>query len=283
MNYARTATFFAGLVPPVLVSAYVLGGAGAAALALVLSVATAAAMFRSASGLPGPSTIQEELETCAAGLGAGLPVAAIVRALAARAQIAPPRLFLIRSEAPNAFASGRNRPEAAIGVTVGLLSLLNAREIEGVLAHEIAHVWRRDARALTVTAAGLGIVCGLAAIAAVNGFSADAGPAPAAFAAGGAATAAAFAQMWACRQREFQADRAGAELCGKPLWIAAALERIESQTLPAADPGRRAAIAEALGFGGAPERVLSLFSTHPPSAERIRRLRQIAGLAYPWI
>ena len=209
----------------------------------------------------------------------GLPVMAIAQDLSVGAGIARPNLFLVHSDLPNAFASGRAAPNASIAVTVGLLASLSEREIRGVLAHEIAHIVRRDARFLTLAAIGSGLVVG-----SVGGLAAaalDPTQGLAVLAVG--ALAAALCQMSISRAREHAADRLGAAICGNPLWIAAALERIETMALPAGTATPRGWALETYQFGPRRDRVLSLLSTHPPTGERIFRLRRLAGLTDPWV
>lgn len=209
----------------------------------------------------------------------GVPVAAIAQDLSASAGIASPTLFVLRSDVPNAFASGRRAPNASIAVTAGLLSSLSEREIRGVLAHEIAHIVRRDARFLTLAAVGCGLVFG-----ALGGLVAAALDPAAGLAIVALSTvAAALCQMSISRAREHAADRLGAAICGNPLWIAAALERIETLALPAGAAVPRGWALETYQFGARRDRVLSLLSTHPPIGERIFRLRRLAGLTDPWV
>lgn len=209
----------------------------------------------------------------------GLPVAAIAEDLSADAGIPRPNLFLVHSDVPNAFASGRPSPNASIAVTTGLLASLSEREIRGVLAHEIAHIVRHDARFLTLAAIGCGLVFG-----SVGGMAAAVLDPTQGLAVLGAGTlAAALCQMSISRAREHAADRLGAAICGNPLWIAAALERIETMALPTGARTPRGWALETYQFGPRRDRVLSLLSTHPPTGERIFRLRRLAGLTDPWV
>jgi heat shock protein HtpX len=210
-----------------------------------------------------------------------LPVQAIASDLARRAEMASPDLFLVNTETPNAFTSGRKRP-GSITVTSGLLALLSEKEIRGVLAHEIAHIVQRDARLLPATAIAFGLLGGAAGAALVAAWTlprADLWVLPVMVASG---MTAALCQMAVCRSREFSADRLGARLCGNPLWIAAALEHIDSLDLGKAARTPRTWALETFHFGPRRDRILSLFSTHPPNGARIFRLRRLAGLSDPW-
>jgi heat shock protein HtpX len=210
-----------------------------------------------------------------------LAVQSIVDDLAGKAGITPPRTFLIDSGVANAFTSGLSRP-GAITVTSELLATLSDREISGVLAHEIAHIVRRDAQRMTWTV----LICGLIA-GAVSAVAAMIWATPyetlitlPAMIVG--ACAAALTQMAICRSREFSADRHGAALCGDPLWIAAALERIELRNLDKSTRAPRTWALETFRFSPKREQILGLLSTHPPSSARIFRLRRLAGLSEPW-
>jgi heat shock protein HtpX len=280
MSYARTATLLSGMIALLLGGAFAVHGlAGIASATGAIVVCILAALWM-ANRAPGRRDRRYGLTSWP-----GLPLAQIVRDLSVRAGIAPPRLYLIDDDGLNAFASGCGAPKTAIGVTSGLLTGLSESEVRGVLAHEIAHVARRDARALTASATALGTGFGLLFMV---GYQALGTLRESAWSTGGllaiATLGAAFAQMAVSRQREFAADRIGAELCGAPLWIAAALERIETLTdRHVGIPRQRGWALESLRFGARREQVFALLSTHPTTSERIRRLRQQAGLADPWV
>lgn len=210
-----------------------------------------------------------------------LALQSIVDDLADKAGITPPRAILIDSDVANAFTSARSRP-GAITVTSELLATLSEREISGVLAHEVIHIARRDAQRLAWAALICGLIAGATSAAAVMmwGTPYDALITFPVMIIG--ACAAALTQMVICRSREFSADRHGAALCGDPLWIAAALERIESQGLSKCTRLPRARALEIFRFSPKREKILGLLSTHPPSGARIFRLRRLAGLSEPW-
>jgi heat shock protein HtpX len=212
----------------------------------------------------------------------------IVARLAARAGMPTPRVYLIPTQAPNAFATGRSPSHAAVAVTEGLLQMLDEREIEGVLAHEMAHIRNRDTLLSTVAATLAGIITQAAQLLFWFGGSLlggrdrdDEG--------GGLASlglmlvapiAATLLQLAISRSREYGADATGAELAGDPNALADALQKLErGVSLMPYDRSPATAhlfIVNPLSGGG----VMGLFSTHPPTQERVRRLRQMAGARY---
>jgi heat shock protein HtpX len=207
----------------------------------------------------------------------------IVAELAQQAQIPKPRVYLIPSESPNAFATGRNPEHAVVAVTQGIVRLLKPEELRGVLAHELGHVKNRDILIGSIAATMAGaimLIADMARFAAIfGGGSRDneegggniislivmsiVGP-----------LAAMLIQMAISRSREYIADETGARLCGNPLSLASALEKLHhgvqkvpmQQAKPATE---NMFIVNPLTGGG----LLSLFSTHPPIEERIRRLQ----------
>lgn len=209
---------------------------------------------------------------------------AMVAELAKRAAIPTPRVFIIPSAAPNAFATGRNPRHAAVAVTEGLLRLLTPREVMAVLAHEIAHVVNRDTLIGTIAATFAGAVSMLAhmlmwtAMLGGNDRNNPLGAVGALVAMIFAPLAAAMIQMAISRSREFQADRTGAELMGGGRELAGALHKLHfgAQQVPFE---REPEPATAHMFIVNPLRARglgSLFSTHPPVEARIERLLQYA-------
>ncbi len=209
---------------------------------------------------------------------------ALVRRLTGRAGLPMPALYVIPSDSPNAFATGRNPQHAAVAVTEGIVQLLSPEELEGVLSHELGHVKNRDILISSVVATIAGAITMLSRAAMwgtmVGGRDRERG--------GGnplalilvvilAPLAAVIVQMAISRTREFAADRAGAQICGKPMALAAALSKLERGA--AAVPMRMANEATAHQFIVNPLRgraMASLFSTHPSMAERISPLERIA-------
>ena len=208
----------------------------------------------------------------------------MVRVLAQRANLPMPRVYLIDEQQPNAFATGRNPEHAAVAATTGILNLLSARELRGVMAHELTHVAHRDILISTISATMAGAISALANFAMLFGGRSDDGR-PANPLAGIAVAllaplAAGLIQMAISRAREYEADRGGAEISGDPNALADALAKIQQYAegripLGPAEAHPETAqmmILNPLSGGG----IRSLFSTHPPTEERIARLRAMA-------
>ncbi|PYV13692.1 MAG: protease HtpX [Acidobacteria bacterium] len=201
---------------------------------------------------------------------------AIVEYLCSRAALPMPKLYIIPSDSPNAFATGRNPQHASVAVTEGALRLLDEEEMRGVLAHEISHVRNRDILTSSVAATLAGAIMMIARIAFFFGGSRDREEGGGA---GGilmiilAPIAALFIQMWISRTREYEADRSGAEILGDPRGLASALQKLDAYSKRL--PMQEAAPATAHLFIVHPfsgSSLLNLFSTHPPLEKRIERL-----------
>lgn len=208
---------------------------------------------------------------------------AMVERLAARAGMPKPKVYLLPTRTPNAFATGRSPEQAAVAVTAGLVDLLDQRELEGVLAHEIAHVKNRDTLIGTVAATLAGVISYAAQMLFFFGgslLSRDEDEEGLGHTLGNlgvllvAPIAATLLQLAVSRSREYGADATGAALCGDPDALADALLKLErgAQLLPydRAPATSHLFIVNPLS-GGA---LMGLFSTHPPIAERVRRLRE---------
>jgi heat shock protein HtpX len=201
----------------------------------------------------------------------------IVRELTTRADLPMPRLYLIPSDQPNAFATGRSPKHSAVAVTAGITKLLSEDELRGVLSHELAHVRNRDILTQSVAAAIGSAITWLAYL--LLWFGGD-DNSPISLVANLALfllapIAASLIQLAISRQREYSADATGAQICGNPESLASALLRLEEgakampmQVNQATEP---LYIVKPFSGGG----VASLFSTHPPIEERVRRLRQM--------
>jgi heat shock protein HtpX len=206
----------------------------------------------------------------------------IVRGLAQRAHMPMPRIYIIPTDAPNAFATGRNPEHAAVAATEGILRICNEDELEGVLSHELAHVRNRDTLISTVAATLAGVIVMLARMAMwmpfLGGGSRDdedrgGGALGVLFLAILAPIAATLIQLAISRSREFQADETGAQLTHKPNALASALQKLEvgAHRLPMnANPATSHLFIVNPLSGQA---LFKLFSTHPPIEERIARLR----------
>ena len=209
----------------------------------------------------------------------------MVRELAQRAELPMPKVYLIDEDAPNAFATGRNPEHAAVAATTGILRVLSASELRGVMAHELAHVKHRDILISTISATMAGAISALANFALFfggRGSGNRSNPLAAILVAILAPLAGALIQMAISRAREFEADRGGAEISGEPRALASALDKIHryAQGIPLETTERHPETAQMmimnpLSGGG----LRGLFSTHPSTEERIARLVAMAGPA----
>ncbi len=211
------------------------------------------------------------------------PLYEVVAEICQRNQLPMPRVYLLPQETPNAFATGRSPQHAAVAATAGILNILTREELMGVMAHEMSHVKHRDILIGSIAATIAGAISYLAHMAqwaAIfgGGRDDDEGSNPVALIALAiiAPMAAMLVQMAISRSREYLADEGGAKLCGNPLYLANALRKLEmgNRALPMARVNEATAhmfIVSPLSGGG----IASLFSTHPPMAERIRRLEEM--------
>jgi len=217
---------------------------------------------------------------------------AIVEALAKQARLPMPKTYLIDNPQPNAFATGRNPENAAVAASTGLLEQLSHEEVAAVMAHELAHVQHRDTLTMTIVATLAGAISMLGNFAFFFGGNRDNNN-PFGFvgvlvAMLVAPFAAMIVQMAVSRTREYEADRRGAEICGNPLWLASALDKIARGAERIRNPDAERNPATAHLFIINPlhgERMDSLFSTHPSTDNRIAALqamaREMAGAASP--
>ena len=205
----------------------------------------------------------------------------LVSRLSQSASLPMPKIYLIPSEAPNAFATGRNSQHAVIAVTQGILRLLNSSELEGVLAHEIAHIKDRDILISSIAATLAGVIMMIASMARwaalFGGFGGsdddDGGILGFVVLAFLAPLAALIIQLAISRSREYLADSTGARIAGNPLGLASALEKLDytSKKIPIKANPATSHLFIVNPLSG--KSLMSLFSTHPPTAERIARLR----------
>ena len=207
---------------------------------------------------------------------------AIVKRLADRAKLPMPKVYVIDSPVPNAFATGRNPEHAAVAVNTALAGLLDEDELAGVLAHELSHVKHRDILISTVAASMAGAISTIAQWGMFLGGGRDENgesrnPFATILVMILAPLAAALIQMAVSRSREYMADKSGGELCGDPNALADALLKIEAFARRRVMPGATEATAHMFiinPFSGVNMR--QLFSTHPPTEERVRLLREQA-------
>ena len=213
----------------------------------------------------------------------------IVERLAGRANLPMPKVYITENPQPNAFATGRDPEHAAVCVTTGLLAAVSKEELAGVIAHELGHVRNRDTLTMTITAVIAGAIGMLANFAFFMGDRRNPlGLVGVLLVTLLAPLAAMLVQAAISRSREFEADRAGAELTGRPLWLADALAQIDRNARQTLNPPADANPATAHMFiinplhGG----LSGLFASHPATEERIARLRAMAGVterqAGPW-
>lgn len=204
----------------------------------------------------------------------------IVARLAQRAGLPKPRVYVVDNPTPNAFATGRNPEHAAVAVTTGIMQALNEEELEGVLGHELGHIKNRDILISSIAAVMAGAISYMATMAqwamifggGRNDDEGGSNPIAMLLMMIVAPLAASLIQMAISRSREYIADRTGAEICGHPKALASALQKLSTynkqrpmQVNPAS---AQMYIVNPLKGGG----IASLFSTHPPMEERIRRL-----------
>lgn len=209
----------------------------------------------------------------------------MVEQLAANAHLPMPKLCIINSDVPNAFATGRNPSHAAVAVTTGIMRVLDYNELSGVLGHELTHVKNRDILISTIAAAMAGVISWIANIAqwaAIFGVGRSDDDEEGGGLLGSLVTiiiapiAAFLIQMAISRSREYAADKGGGEICGNPEYLASALAKIDyyakhAQPLPDATPAT-AHMFIVNPFEGVGSTIMNLFSTHPATEDRIARL-----------
>jgi heat shock protein HtpX len=281
MNYARTALLLAGMTALFLGAGFLLGGQGGIMIALLFAVGMNVFAYWNADKIVLRMYGAREVDAQSAPDFVGL-----VRQLADNAGLPMPKVYVIDSDQPNAFATGRNPDNAAVAATTGLLRMLSQEEVAGVMAHELAHVRNRDTLIMTITATIAGALGMLANFALFFGGSRNnpLGLIGTILVMILAPVAAMLVQMAISRTREYEADRVGAEICGRPLWLASALEKLERGARSIDNNQAEANPATAHLFIINPlhaHSVDGLFSTHPNTANRVQRLREMAGAGAP--
>ncbi len=282
MAMMKTFMLMAALTAIFLVGGFLLGGEGGIVIALVIAAGTNLFAYWNSDKMVLRMNGARQIDRAAAPEFYG-----IVEQLAQRADLPMPKVFVMETAQPNAFATGRNPENASVAATKGLLQMMTAEEIAGVMAHELAHVKNRDTLIMTITATMAGALSMLASFAMFFGGNRNN---PLGFI--GvilmmilAPLAAAMVQMAISRTREYGADAGGAEICGHPLWLASALEKMDRAARGIDNKAAEANPASAHVYIINPlhaHKVDGLFSTHPATAERIRRLRAMAGAGGPW-
>lgn len=284
MNTLRVGLLLAAMTALFLVVGFLIGGEAGMAVAFALAAAMNVFAYWNSDRMILRMYGAREVDAHSAPQLYG-----IVERLAHRAELPMPRVYVIESAQPNAFATGRSPSHAAVAATTGLLRLLNAEELAGVMAHELAHVKHRDTLTATITATlagAIGMLANFAFFFGATGNDEEGGGNPLGFV--GvllmsilAPLAAMVVQMGISRSNEYAADAAGAEICGQPLWLANALEKLETAARAIDNHRAENNPATAHMFIVNPlhaRAVDSLFSTHPKTANRIARLREMAGV-----
>jgi len=276
-NWLKTTILMAGIVALFGVVGAAIGGANGMLLALALGGGMNIFAYWFSDKMVLRMYNAQEVDAASAPQFYGL-----VQELSQRAGLPMPRVYLIDEAQPNAFATGRNPEHAAVAATTGILRLLSARELRGVMAHELAHVKHRDILTSTIAATVAGAISALAQFGFFFGGRGDgerANPLVGLIVMILAPIAAMVIQMAISRAREFEADRGGAEICADPNALADALEKMEryAKGLPLAAAEEHPATAQMMiinplsGSG-----MQNLFSTHPATEARIARLRAMA-------
>ncbi len=280
-GYFRTALLLAGLTALFLGAGYMMAGQGGMMIALLIALGMNAFAYWNSDKVVLRMYNARQVD------GRTAPeLHGMVEQLAHRAGLPMPKVFIIESDQPNAFATGRNPENAAVAATTGLLRRMSSEQVAGVMAHEMAHVKNRDTLIMTITATLAGALSMLANFALFFGGNRNnpLGIIGVILMMILAPLAAMFVQMAISRSREYEADRIGAEICGHPLWLAGALERLEvaSRQIDNVAAERNPATAHMFIINPLhAHKVDSLFSTHPNTANRIARLRQMAGADGP--
>lgn len=278
-NYLRTSLLMAALVALLAIGGHAVGGAQGMQLFLVLGLVMNFVMYWFSDKIALLAHRAREVSRAEAP-----SVFTIVERLTRRAGMPMPRIYIIPSAAANAFATGRNPRHAAVAVTEGILQILNERELEGVLAHELSHVKNRDVLVGTIAAAVAGLISSIGYV--LRFGLMFAAPSRDGDRRGGGLAALAWIvvaplialllQLAISRSREYGADASGAALSGDPRGLASALESL--QATREVRPYEFAGPATAHLFivnplRGSAATLMNLFSTHPPLEERIERLR----------
>ncbi len=275
MNMVRTAMLLAVMTALFMVIGFAIGGTGGMMIALAIAIAMNVFSYWSSDKMVLRMHHAVEVDAQSAPEYFG-----IVQQLAERANLPMPKVYLIKNEQPNAFATGRNPQNAAVAATTGLLSRLSHQEVAGVMAHELAHVRHRDTLTMTITATLAGAITMLGNFAFFfrGGRGGAAGIISTLAAMILAPMAAMIVQTAISRTREYSADRGGAEICGHPLWLASALGKIAGRAKQVVNEDAERNPATAHMFIINPLSGLKmdgLFSTHPPTEDRIAALHKL--------
>lgn len=276
MGYVKTAMLMAAMTALFMGVGYLIGGAGGAFIALVVAAGMNVVAWWNSDRMVLRMHNAQPLTR-----GDRLGLHALTMELAQNAGLPSPQVFLIDTPQPNAFATGRNPANAAVAVTSGLVRSLSREELAGVIAHELAHIRNHDTAIMTVTATFAGAISMLANFALFFGGARErmglVGTLAMMFL---APMAAALVQMAISRTREYAADKAGAEICGEPLWLASALEKIAMGAARIDNHAAERNPATAHMFIINPLHAYKhdkLFATHPATENRVAALRAMAS------
>ena len=272
MNMLKTTMLLAGLTALFMALGYMLGGSGGAMIALLVAFGMNIFTFWNADKIVLRMHDAREVD-----INSAPEFYSMVRKLAQRAELPMPKVYIIDSPHPNAFATGRNPENAAVAATTGLMNMLDRDEVEGVMAHELAHVKNRDTLIMTMVATIAGAISMLANFGLFFRSGDDRSGGLAALAAVLVAPfAAMIVQMAISRTREYGADRGGAEISGNPMALASALAKISGAAQAIRNPVSEANPSAAQLYI-VPTQVSELFSTHPATENRIAALQDLAG------
>jgi heat shock protein HtpX len=287
MNRLKTVVLLAALAGLFIVIGYAIGGKTGATIALIIAVVMNFTSYwfsdKIVLSMYGAQEISENDDP---------RLFHMIQQLAMKAGLPMPRVYIIPEEAPNAFATGRNPEHAAVAVTEGIMRLLSYEELAGVIGHELSHVKHRDILIQSIAAT---IGAAIVYLAQIGQFSMlfggrrsdedeDEGGGRGSFITSIlmiilAPIAAMLIQMAISRSREYMADDSGADICGHPMWLASALDKLRrgNEAIPTqhGDPATAHMFIVQPFFGGG---MSNLFSTHPPIEERIERLQEKAGI-----
>ncbi len=280
MSYLRTAILLAGLTALFCAVGFMIGGEQGMIIAFLIALGMNFFAYWSSDKMVLRMYGARQVDRNSAPGFYGM-----VEQLAQNAELPMPKVYIMDNPQPNAFATGRNPENAAVAATTGLLQRLSDEEVAGVMAHELAHVKNRDTLIMTITATIAGAISMLAQFGLFFGGNRN-NPLGivGVLAAILAPLAAMLVQMAISRSREYEADRMGAEISGRPLWLASALEKIEraAQGIDNQPAERNPATAHMFIINPLhAHKVDSLFSTHPNTRNRIERLRAMAGQSGP--
>jgi heat shock protein HtpX len=279
MNYLRTAILLAGLTALFMGVGFLIGGQTGAMIALVVAAAMNLFSYWNSDRMVLSMHGAHEVDQSTAP-----DLVNMVAALAERAGLPMPRVFIMDNPQPNAFATGRNPEHAAVAVTTGLMERMSREELAGVIAHELAHIKNHDTLIMTITATIAGAISMVAQFGMFFGGNRDNNN-------GGAGIigtlammilapiAAMLVQMAISRTREYSADNLGARIAGRPDWLASALRKLEAaaHVIPNEDAERSPATAHMFIVNPLSGRGMdNLFATHPSTENRVAALEELS-------